>query len=60
MPSTLTVRCSLFFLAKTPTFVGMEAIMKKYRVREGSVIDYARVGLVGLMLFPGLVALAMF
>lgn len=34
--------------------------MKKYRVREGSVIDYARVGLVGLMLFPGLVALAMF
>lgn len=34
--------------------------LKKYRIREGSVADYARAGLVGLLLFPGLVALAMF
>lgn len=33
---------------------------KKYRIREGSIADYARVGLVGLILFPGMVALAIF
>lgn len=34
--------------------------MSKYRVREGSIADYARFALIGLMLFPGLVALAIF
>lgn len=33
---------------------------KKYRIREGSFADYARAGLVGLVMFPGLMALAIF
>lgn len=34
--------------------------MSKWRIREGSFADYARAGAIGLILFPGLVALAMF
>lgn len=34
--------------------------MKKYRVREGSIADYARYGLSGLVLFVGLVAMYIF
>lgn len=33
---------------------------KRYRIREGSFADYARAALVGLILFPGMLALAMF
>lgn len=33
---------------------------KRYRIREGSFADYARAGLVGLVMFPGLLALAIF
>ncbi len=33
---------------------------KRYRIREGSFADYARAGLVGLVMFPGLMALAIF
>lgn len=32
----------------------------RYRIREGSIADYARAALVGLILFPGIMALAMF
>lgn len=32
--------------------------MKKYRVREGSIADYARYGFSGLVLFVGLALLA--
>lgn len=28
--------------------------MKRYRIREGSVIDYMRYGMTGLVLFVGL------
>lgn len=34
--------------------------MKKYRIREGSIAAYTIVGLIGLALGPGLVALAIF
>ena len=34
--------------------------MSKYRIRENSIADYARFVLIGLALFPGIVALAMF
>ena len=34
--------------------------MFKYRIREGSLMDYARFVLIGLVMFPGLVALAIF
>ena len=34
--------------------------MKKYRIREGSIADYARYGLTGFILFTGLTALAIF
>lgn len=33
--------------------------MKKYRVREGSIADYGRYALAGLVFFTGLAALAM-
>lgn len=33
---------------------------KRYRIREGSFADCARAGLVGLVMFPGLMALAIF
>ena len=34
--------------------------MFKYRIREGSLMDYARFIPIGLALGPGLLALAMF
>lgn len=34
--------------------------MKKYKVREGSIADYARYGLSGLVLFVGLAAMYIF
>lgn len=34
--------------------------MSKYRVREGSFIDWARYGLTGLVLFVGLAVVYMF
>ena len=34
--------------------------MKKYRIRDGSFIDYARYALTGFILFTGLTALAIF
>lgn len=34
--------------------------MYKYKIREGSFIDWARYGLSGLVLFVGLAALYMF
>lgn len=34
--------------------------MSKYRIREGSIMDYTRFVLIGLALGPGLVALAIF
>ena len=34
--------------------------MSKYRIRENSIADYARFVITGLILFPGLVALAIF
>ena len=34
--------------------------MSKWRIRENSIADYARFALIGLLLFPGLAALAMF
>lgn len=32
----------------------------KYRIREGSFLDYARYGLAGLIFFTGLTAAAIF
>ena len=32
--------------------------MRKYRIREGSIADYARYGLSGLVLFVGLALVA--
>lgn len=34
--------------------------MKKYKVREGSIADYARYGMSGLVLFVGLAAMYIF
>ena len=34
--------------------------MKKYKVREGSITDYARYGMSGLVLFVGLAAMYIF
>ena len=34
--------------------------MKKYKVREGSIADYTRYGLSGLVLFVGLAAMYIF
>lgn len=34
--------------------------MKKYKIREGSIADYARYALAGLVFFTGLAAIAVF
>jgi hypothetical protein len=35
-----------------------EEAMKKYKVREGSIADYGRYGMSGLVLFVGLALIA--
>ena len=37
-----------------------EEVMAKYRIREGSFLDYARYSITGLIMFTGLAALAIF
>lgn len=35
-------------------------MMKRYKIREGSIADYARYALAGMVFFTGLTALAIF